>query len=399
MPYQRVIAGIREFTGMEAAGGICLLAAAILALVVCNSPLIDSYVWFLKLPVEIRVGALHIDKPLLLWINDGLMAIFFLLVGLEIKRELVEGELSSLSQALLPAIAALGGMAVPALIYVAFNWHDPVGLRGWAVPTATDIAFAVGAMSLLGRRVPASLKIFLLALAIFDDFGAIVVIAIFYSAKLSLISLLLAAIVLIAMFLLNRLKVARLAPYFLLAIVLWLCVLKSGVHATLAGAAAAMAIPLRSKDGRSPLKELEHSLHPWVAFLVTPLFGFANAGVSFAGMSAAMLGSGITLGIAGGLFVGKQLGVFGATFVAIRLGFAKMPTGCNWLGLYAAAALAGIGFTMSLFIGTLAWESVDYAVRLRIGVLFGSLLSGLAGCLLLLIATRRDHADESTRDD
>jgi len=388
-PYTaRLVTGIRDFLRLEAAAGIVLGVATLLALVVSNSGLAGLYGTFLDLPVELRVGALHIAKPLLLWINDGLMAIFFLLVGLEIKRELVEGELSSLRQAMLPALAAVGGMAVPALLYVACNLGNPVALRGWAIPAATDIAFAVGVLSLLGRRVPIGLKIFLLALAIFDDLGAIVIIAVFYTANLSVVSLLLAAAVLLVMLILNRLGVTRIAPYALLGIVLWVCVLKSGVHATLAGVAMALAVPMRDADGESPLKRLEHTLHPWVAFLVVPLFGFANAGVSFAGVTGAALLDGVSLGIAAGLFIGKQIGVVGAVLACVRLGWGRLPDGVTWLGLYGVALLAGIGFTMSLFIGTLAWDNADHAVPLRLGVLAGSLLSGIVGYVLLRRAVR-----------
>ena len=395
--YARLYAGIREFLRMEAAGGIVLGLATILALIASNSGLAGIYAVFLDLPVELRLGQLQIAKPLLLWINDGLMAMFFLLVGLEIKRELVEGELSSLRQALLPAIAAVGGMAVPALLYVLCNLTDPTALHGWAIPAATDIAFAVGVLSLLGARVPIGLKVFLLALAIFDDLGAIVIIAVFYTADLSVISLLLAGGVLLVMLALNRLGVTRIAPYALLGIVLWVCVLKSGVHATLAGVAMALAIPVRAADGESPLRQLEHALHPWVAFLVVPLFGFANAGVSFAGMSASALTHGVSLGIAAGLFIGKQLGVFGAVYASVRLGIARLPEGVGWTSLYGAGILAGIGFTMSLFIGTLAWDTADYAAPLRIGVLGGSLLSGIAGYVLLLFALRGPASTEQPR--
>jgi NhaA family Na+:H+ antiporter len=384
----RLYQSLREFLRLEAAGGIVLGIAAALALLACNSGLVDLYRSILVLPVEVRFGDLQIAKPLLLWINDGLMAIFFLLVGLEIKREFLEGELSSLRQALLPAIAAVGGMIVPAVLYVLCNLGDPIALRGWAIPSATDIAFAMGVLSLLGARVPIGLKVFLLALAIFDDLGAIVIIAIFYTANLSLVSLLLAAAVLAVMLGLNRLGVTRIAPYALLGIVLWVCVLKSGVHATLAGVAMALAVPMRAPSGESPLKQLEHALHPWVAFLVTPLFGFANAGVSFAGMGAGVLANGVSLGIAAGLFLGKQIGVFGAVFACVRLRLAQLPAGVGWPGIYGAALLAGIGFTMSLFIGTLAWDTPDYAAPLRIGVLAGSLVSGLAGYALLLVAGR-----------
>ena len=387
--YARLYAGIREFLRLEAAGGIVLGVATVLALIASNSGLARMYALFLDLPVELRLGQLQISKPLLLWINDGLMATFFLLVGLEIKRELVEGELSSLRQALLPAIAAVGGMAAPALIYALCNLADATALRGWAIPAATDIAFAIGVLSLLGARVPIGLKVFLLALAIFDDLGAIVIIAVFYTADLSTLSLLLAGGVLMVMLALNRLGVTRIAPYALLGIVLWVCVLKSGVHATLAGVAMALAIPMAAAEGKSPLRQLEHALHPWVAFLVVPLFGFANAGVSFAGMSAGALTDGVSLGIAAGLFIGKQFGVVGAVYGCVRLGIARLPEGATWISLYGVALLAGIGFTMSLFIGTLAWDTADYAAPLRIGVLGGSLLSGVAGYLLLLFATRR----------
>jgi NhaA family Na+:H+ antiporter len=395
--YARLYAGIREFLRMEAAGGIVLGLAATLALIACNSGLIELYRSVLTLPVELRIGQLQIAKPLLLWINDGLMAIFFLLVGLEIKRELVEGELASLRQALLPAIAAVGGMVVPALIYVLCNLEDPVALHGWAIPAATDIAFAVGVLSLLGARVPIGLKVFLLALAIFDDLGAIVIIAVFYTADLSVISLLLAGGVLLVMLALNRLGVTRIAPYALLGIVLWVCVLKSGVHATLAGVAMAFAIPIRAAQGGSPLRQLEHALHPWVAFLVLPLFGFANAGVSLAGISAGALTNGVSLGIGAGLFVGKQLGVFGTVYASVRLGIARLPEGVGWVGIYGAGVLAGIGFTMSLFIGALALDTDDYAAALRIGVLGGSLLSGIVGYVVLLFAVRGAAPGEQPR--
>ncbi len=391
-PYARLYAGIREFLRLEAAAGIVLGLATVLALIASNSGLAGLYALFLDLPVELRIGQLQIAKPLLLWINDGMMAIFFLLVGLELKRELVEGELSSMRQAMLPAMAAIGGMAVPALIYVLCNLSDPTALRGWAIPAATDIAFAVGVLSLLGARVPIGLKVFLLALAIFDDLGAIVIIAVFYTADLSVTSLLLAGGVLIVMLALNRLGVMRIAPYALLGILLWVCVLKSGVHATLAGVAMALAIPVRTAQDEAPLQQLEHTLHPWVAFLVVPLFGFANAGVSFAGMSADALTDGVTLGIAGGLFIGKQLGIFSAVYGCVRLGFARLPEGASWVSLYGVAVLAGIGFTMSLFIGTLAWDTADHAAPLRIGVLGGSLLSGVVGYLLLLFATHPSPA-------
>ena len=393
--YTKVVDEIREFLQLESASGIILLGAAVLAIVASNSPLAWLYDLFLGIPVEIRVGALHIGKPLLLWINDGLMAIFFLLVGLEIKRELVAGELASPAQAMLPGIAAAGGMLLPALIYAGINLGDAMALKGWAIPAATDIAFALGILQLLGRAVPLGLKVFLVALAIIDDLGAIVIIALFYTGNLSLVSLLLALGVLAAMFGLNRLGVTRVAPYALLGIVLWVCVLKSGVHATLAGVAMAFAIPMRTGDGGdgpSPLKQLEHVLHPWIAYLVMPLFAFANAGVSFAGLGLAALADGVTTGIAAGLFLGKQLGAFGFAWAAIRLGLARLPDGVRWIDLYGACVLAGVGFTMSLFIGTLAWDTADYAAPVRLGVLAGSLMSGVGGYLLLR-ATLRRRAD------
>jgi Na+:H+ antiporter, NhaA family len=390
--HTRIAAGIREFLRLEAAGGIVLMIAALLALVASNSGLAPYYSLFLDLPVEIRLGALHIGKPLLLWINDGLMAVFFLLVGLEIKRELKEGELSTLRQALLPAIAAVGGMVFPALIYAAANAGDTEALRGWAIPSTTDIAFAIGVLSLLGGRIPIGLKVFLLAVAIFDDLGAIVIIALFYTADLSTLSLILAAGVLAIMAALNFAGVTRVAPYALLGIILWVCVLKSGVHATLAGVAIAFAIPMRGPGDSSPLKHMEHVLHPWVAFLVTPLFGFANAGVSFTGVSFASLFEGVALGIGAGLFIGKQIGVLLTVFLCVRLGLARLPEGTNWLSIYGAALLAGIGFTMSLFIGTLAWDDSTYAAPLRLGVLGGSLLSGIVGYLVLRFASAKNAA-------
>ena len=383
-----IIGGIMEFLQLESAGGIVLLGAAILALIVSNTPVAPFYKIFLTMPVEIRIGALEIAKPMLLWINDGLMAVFFLLVGLEIKRELLEGELASFGQALLPAIGAIGGMIVPAAIYASLNSGSGDAIHGWAIPSATDIAFALGVLSLLGNRVPVSLKVFLLAVAIFDDLGAIVIIALFYSSELSLISLVLSAIVLAAMFAINRAGITRIAPYALLGIVLWVCVLKSGVHATLSGVAIALAIPIRARDGSSPLRDLEHMLHPWVAFLVTPLFGFANAGVSLTGIRFASLFENIAFGIAAGLFIGKQIGVLLSVFLCVKLRLARLPEGTGWLAIYGASLLAGIGFTMSLFIGTLAWDHTYYSAPLRIGVLGGSLLSGIAGYIVLRFATR-----------
>lgn len=379
---------IRDFFKMEAAGGIVLVIAAVLAVVVSNSPLAGFYDTFLTLPTQLRVGALNIDKPLLLWINDGLMAVFFFLVGLEIKREFLEGELSTPAQAMLPAVAAIGGMAVPALIYVALNFGSPENINGWAIPAATDIAFALGIMALLGSRVPLSLKILLTAIAIFDDLGAIVIIAIFYTADLSMMMLWAAAGAFVVLVAMNLLRVTRIAPYVVVGIVMWVFMLKSGVHATLDGVLVALTIPLRATDalGRSPLRHLEHSLHRWVAFGVLPIFAFANAGVTFEGIGLHSFVEPVTLGISAGLFVGKQIGVFGTLYLMIRWGLARMPEGANYMQLYGVALLCGIGFTMSLFIGGLAWEHATFDAPVRLGVITGSILSAVIGFLVLSFA-------------
>lgn len=383
------ITAIQKFLRLEASGGIVLVFAAIVALVWANSAIAPYYVSILDTPVTVAIGALELHKPALLWINDGLMAIFFLLVGLEVKREILDGELSSMDKALLPGIAAVGGMVAPALVYVAFNIWDPATLNGWAIPAATDIAFALGVLALLGKRVPASLKVFLLALAVMDDLGAIIIIALFYTANLSVFSLAVAGIALVAMIGLNLAGVKRIAPFMLLGVVLWVAVLKSGVHATLAGVAIGLCIPLQGHDeeGHSPLRHLEHLLHPWVAFGILPVFAFANAGVSLAGMSFADLLNPVTLGIALGLFVGKQVGVFGLTWVAVKTGIGRMPDGADWRQFYGMSLLTGIGFTMSLFIGTLAFSTQGYDAAVRLGVLLGSLMSAVAGYLVLRFAT------------
>jgi NhaA family Na+:H+ antiporter len=382
--------GALAFFHHEAAGGLLLVVAALVALLASNSPLAWLYDGFLHTPVGVRVGDLALDKSLLHWINDGLMAIFFFLVGLEIKRELLQGELSTFGQAVLPAIAAIGGMVAPAIIYVAINTGDPVALRGWAIPTATDIAFAVGVLALLGPRIPSSLKIFLLALAIIDDLGAIIIIALFYTDNLSLLSLSLALAGIVVLAALNARGVTRLAPYLLTGIFIWVCVLKSGVHATLAGVAVALAIPLTSRAEGEPslLEQLEESLHPWVAFAVLPLFAFANAGVSLQGLSLENLLEPIPLGIAAGLFAGKAIGVFGATWIAVMGGLAGKPDGATWLQILGIALLSGIGFTMSLFIGMLAFPDPAEAASLRLGVLTGSLLSAVVGYLILAASVR-----------
>ncbi len=378
---------IRDFLKLESASGILLIGAMFLALIMANTPLSPLYTGFLQTRVELNVGALELAKPLLLWINDGLMAIFFLLVGLEVKREVLEGELSSLPQITLPAIAAIGGMVVPALVYVAMNWTDPVAMKGWAIPAATDIAFALGVMALLGSRVHPSLKLFLLTLAIIDDLGAIVIIALFYSGDLSMVSLYLAGAAIIGLFLLNMFGVTRLGAYMVLGVFLWICVLKSGVHATLAGVVLAFAIPLRRENihGESPLHELEHGLHPWVAFGILPLFAFANAGVSLSGFTLGDLFAPLPLGIAAGLFVGKQLGIFGFSWLGVRLGIARLPDGISWKEFHGMSVLCGIGFTMSLFVATLALEGagVQLGDSARIGVLLGSFLSAVTGYVLL----------------
>jgi len=382
-------ATLKNFLQMESAGGLVLMGAAALALVAANSPLAGYYDLFIDTPVEVRVGGFEIAKPLLLWVNDGLMAVFFFLVGLEVKREILEGELSRPSNVLLPALGAVGGIVAPVGLYVLFNYGDSVGMNGWAIPAATDIAFALGILMILGKRVPISLKVFLVSLAIFDDLGAIVIIAIFYSSKLSINALVVATLCLLILGYLNWRRVSAVPAYILVGVVMWVAVLKSGVHATLAGVALAMFIPMRSKDepDRSPLRELEHDLHTVIAFGVLPLFAFVNAGISFAGMSFSDLLHPVSLGVASGLFVGKQLGVFLLCLVAIRLGIAKLPEGANWGSLYGVAILSGVGFTMSLFIDTLAFQNLPadtvFDFDARLGILLGSLASGVLGYIVL----------------
>jgi Na+:H+ antiporter, NhaA family len=380
---------LQVFLRTESAGGLLLMAAACVALLVANSPLAGYYTALLEMPVSFQFGVAWLSKPLLLWINDGLMAVFFLLVGLELKRELLEGHLSSVRQALLPAIAAVGGMIAPAAVYASFNHADPESMRGWAIPVATDIAFALGVLSLLGSRVPTALKALLLSLAIFDDLGAVIVIALFYTETLSTPSLLAAAMLIAALFALNRAGVTRPAAYVLLGIALWLAVLKSGVHATLAGVVLAMFIPMRRNGESSTGSHLEHSLHPWVAFGVLPLFAFANAGVSLRGVSFPNLLEAVPLGIALGLFVGKQLGVMGSIWLAIRLRVAALPAQVRWPQLYGMALLTGIGFTMSLFVASLAFPATPGGGLDRLGILLGSLLSGAGGYLVLRLTLGR----------
>jgi len=382
---------LRSFLGSQAAGGLILMAAAALALLAANSPVAPAY-----------FGALHsYVGPLSLshWINDGLMAVFFLLVGLEIKREVLDGQLSSWNRRILPGVAALGGMVVPAIIFLAFNGGDAATARGWAIPSATDIAFALGVLSLLGNCVPTSLKVFLTALAIIDDLGAVVIIALFYTSDLAILYLALAGLVVAMLFALNRFGVVRLLPYLGLGTLLWFLVLQSGVHATLAGVALALTVPLRQVRGspddmvHSPLHKLEHALHGWVTFLIVPVFGFANAGVSFVGLSPAVLTDHLTLGVAFGLLFGKLVGVFGSAYLVIRLNWADMPAGASTLQLLGVSLLCGIGFTMSLFIGLLAFAADPLLQEeVKIGILAGSLLAGILGWSTLRIARREERS-------
>jgi NhaA family Na+:H+ antiporter len=383
---------LTRFFALESASGLLLIAAGIIAMSLNNSPLSYLYSSLLDVPVAVQFGALKIAKPLLLWINDGLMAVFFLLIGLEIKREVLEGQLREPAQLVLPGAAAIGGMLVPALIYWAFNQDNPEALGGWAIPMATDIAFALGVLALLGKRVPVSLKLFLMTLAIIDDLGAIVVIALFYSTELSTLSLVLAALCISALILMNRLGVSKLSPYLVIGTILWVCVLKSGVHATLAGVVMALTIPLRPSNGEpSPLLALEHALHPWVAFAILPIFAFANAGVELDKLTLQSFTHTVPMGIAAGLLLGKAIGVFGFTWLMIKTGVAKLPEGANWGQVLGIAVLCGIGFTMSLFVGSLAFipEVSAYAGMDRIGVLTGSILAAIIGSLIFYLSSRK----------
>ncbi|MDP4593480.1 MAG: Na+/H+ antiporter NhaA [Beijerinckiaceae bacterium] len=391
--------GAQAFFQHPAAGGVVLMVAAALALVLDNSPLSWLYDTFLQAPIIIQIGAIRIDKPALLWINDGLMAIFFFLVGLEIKREVLEGKLSTVREASLPVIAAVGGMAVPAAIFAFINWGDARALQGWAIPAATDIAFALGILALLGSRVPPALKVFLLALAIIDDLGAIIIIAVFYTSELSVAVLAIYIFGIAVLTILNRSGVTKAAPYLVVGTFIWVCVLKSGVHATLAGVVIALFVPLRvEKDSgaASPLLAIEHGLAPWVAFLIMPVFAFANAGVALYNMTFESLFGGISLGIAAGLFIGKQIGVFGAVWLAVQLKLTQLPDGIRWVHIYGVSLLAGIGFTMSLFIGTLAYSDADSAAAVRIGVLAGSIASAILGYLVLRLSLASVEAKPDT---
>lgn len=382
-----------KFFKLESSGGILLMIASLVAMIFANTSLNVYYDLFLSTPVAIQVGSLEIAKPLLLWINDGLMAVFFFLVGLELKRELLEGELSDKKNIILPAVGAIGGMLFPALIYMYFNYQDPVALKGWAIPAATDIAFALGVLALLGSRVPVSLKIFLTSLAIFDDIGAILIIAFFYTAQISTVALVVVALCIPILALFNRYNIESKSMYILVGIIMWIATLKSGVHATLAGVILAMFIPIKSKSDPefSPLKSMEHDLHSVVAYFILPVFAFANAGINFSGVGIEQLQHGVPMGIALGLLIGKQVGVFGLCWLAIKLGMSKMPKGMNWPSLYGTAALCGIGFTMSLFVGSLAFEEtgVDLLFDERLGIIIGSVVSGIIGYVVLKLSLKK----------
>ena len=390
---EKTISRVQEFLKLETSAGLVLMGVAIIAMAAANTGLAPLYTGLLETNVRVGAGSFEISKPALLWINDGLMAIFFFLVGLEIKRELLVGELSSVDKASLPVLAAFGGMVAPALVFVFFNWGNAETMVGWAIPTATDIAFALGILALLGPRVPVALKVFLLAVAIIDDLGAIVIIAAFYTTDLSVNALTLSTLGFALAVELNRMGVQRIAPYLIIGVFMWVCVLKSGVHATLAGVLIAMTIPLKEKSGdKALLLRVEHALHPWVAYLILPLFAFANAGVSLSGVSLSDLAQPLPLGIAAGLFLGKQVGIVAATWIACMTGLARLPRGVTWVHVYGVGCLTGVGFTMSLFIGSLAFSSAETMNTVRLGVMGGSVLSGVLGFLVLRAFSGRSEA-------
>ena len=380
---------LQAFIHHETTAGLILVAAAAIAIIAFNiDGLRPIYETALQTKLTFAYSTLDLSKPLLLWINDGLMAVFFLLVGLEVKREILEGNLASRDQVVLPALAAVGGMAAPALVYSYFNFGDAMLMRGWAIPAATDIAFSLGALSLAGSRVPPSLKVFLLTLAALDDLGAIIIIALFYTSELSAPALMLAGAALVVLFTLNRMHVSRTAIYVLVGISLWVFVLKSGVHATLAGVALGLMIPLRRSDGEPFVHALEEALHPWVKFLILPLFAFANAGIPLDGFGMSQLAQTLPLGIAAGLVIGKPLGILAATGLAVSTGLARLPEHSRWGHMVGVSCLAGIGFTMSLFIGSLAFEGPELATAVRVGVIAGSVASALIGVGILLAVAR-----------
>lgn len=373
------------FFRLESAGGVLLFIAAVVAMIFANSPLNDYYQLLLSVPLEIRIATFGIAKPLLLWVNDGLMAIFFFLVGLELKREFMEGEFVDKKNIILPSVGAVGGMIMPALIYLYFNWGDSVALNGWAVPVATDIAFALGVLALLGSRVPISIKIFLTSLAIFDDMVAILIIALFYTSEISSTALLVTVVCVLILFVMNRCHVISRSAYILMGLIMWVAILKSGIHATLAGVILAMFIPMRSRQASksSPLKSLEYDLHAVVAFFVLPTFAFVNAGINLSNLSLEQLTHDVPVGVTLGLFIGKQIGILGFCWLFVRLQIAQLPAGMGWLSLYGTAALCGIGFTMSLFIGVLAFGNMNLVFDERLGIVIGSLLSGILGFVVL----------------
>ena len=390
-----IASALREFLQLETAGGALLILCVVIAMLIANSPLSDLYTSLIDMTVAIQVGALTINKPLLLWVNDGLMAVFFFLIGLEIKREVMDGELSSFDQVILPGMGALGGMLVPASIYIWLNLGDSVALDGWAIPVATDIAFALALLGSFGARVPVSLKVFLLTLAILDDLAAITIIALFYSADLSPAMLLIGAVVIVIAATMNRVGVTNTSSYILLGVVLWVAVLKSGVHATLAGVLIAFCIPMRDKEGHCPLRELEHNLHSPVAFVILPAFAFVNAGLALGGVSLEALTHPVTLGVTTGLALGKPLGILAFTGLAVALGLTRLPPGVSWTQLLGVACACGIGFTMSLFIAGLAFEhgSGAYFNGDRLGILAGSLLSALAAWIVLQFSLPKRAGD------
>jgi NhaA family Na+:H+ antiporter len=393
---------ITEFFKWKSAGGVLLIVSALMAMVFANTPLKIYYQLLLSTPVEVRVGSLELAKPLLLWINDGLMAVFFFLVGLELKRELLEGELADKRNIILPGVGAIGGMLVPALIYLYFNFDDPIAVQGWAIPAATDIAFALGVLTLLGPRVPLSIKIFLTSLAIFDDIGAILIIAFFYTSKISLSALLIVGLCLPILAFLNKRNIIATSPYIFIGAIMWVATIKSGVHATLAGVLLAMFIPMRCEtdENFSPLKNLEHDLHAAVVFFILPMFAFANAGIDFSNVGVDALLHDVSVGITLGLFFGKQFGIFGICWLFIKLKIASLPQGMDWTRLYGTAALCGIGFTMSLFVGSLAFEEtgVNLLFDERLGIILGSLISGLAGYFILRMSLDKESSGRLKSD-
>lgn len=383
----------KSFFNNDASPGILLVFSAVVALLLANTPLISGYASFLEFPVSIVLGSFSIEKPLVLWINDGLMALFFFVVGLEIKRELFYGQLSSAGQIILPLIAAIAGILFPALIFMGFNFHDSIAMNGWAIPSATDIAFALGIFILFGKHLPLSMKLFLLSVAIIDDIGAVIIIALFYAQDLSPMSLIIAGAGLFILFIFNRLNLSKKTPYILVSIVVWAAVLKSGVHATLAGFAVAWFIPMAKQKSESMSYQIEHGLHPWIAFFVLPIFAFANAGVSLIGANMNELFTPITFGIIAGLFVGKQIGIFSACWLAVKLKLCNLPKHASWGQLYGVSLLCGVGFTMSLFIGSLAFEEqgLAYQTQVKVGVLVGSLLSAVTGAIIIRRSSTIGH--------